>query len=114
LSSRFRLGVVTNTHYAPLIHTHLHEIGVAPYMKVVVTSVEYGRPKPHPGIFAAALAHLGCRAESTLFVGDSYEAGYLGAKGAGKQACLIDPAGATNVPPHEVIGSVLDVKTHVV
>ena len=53
-------------------------------------------------------------AESTLFVGDSYEADYLGAKRAGMQALLIDPAGATNASSHDVIGSVLDVKTHIV
>src|SRR5262249_21157517 len=80
LSSHLRLGVVTNTHWAPLIHTHLRESGLAPYVGVVVTSIEHGRPKPHPSIFASALTHLGCAAEATLFVGDSYEADYLGAK----------------------------------
>ena len=45
LSAHFRLGVVTNTHYAPLIHTHLRASGMAPYLSVVVTSVEHGRPK---------------------------------------------------------------------
>jgi putative hydrolase of the HAD superfamily len=114
LSTHLRLGVVTNTHYAPLIHTHLRASGIAPYMGVVVTSVEHGRPKPHPSIFASALACLGCVADATLFVGDSYEADYLGAKGAGIAALLIDPLGSTNVPRHEAIGSVLDVKKHIV
>ena len=112
LSARFRLGVVTNTHDAPLIHTHLRASGLAPYVGVVVTSVEHGRPKPHPSIFAAALARLGCAAASTLFVGDSYEADYRGAKGAGMHAVLIAPSGAPHVPPHEVIGSILDVTTY--
>ena len=113
LSSQYRLGIVTNTHHAPLIHKHLHAMGIAPYMQVVITSVEYGKPKPHAGIFEVALDQLGCRAASTLFVGDSYTADYLGAKGAGMQARLIDPAGANNVPAHEVIQSVLDLKTHI-
>lgn len=115
LSSRFRLGVVTNTHHAGLIHKYLREIGIEPYVGVVVTSVEHGRPKPHPSIFSLALKRLGCAAESTLFVGDSYEADYLGAKRAGMQALLIDPAGTTHhASSHDVIGSVLDVKTHIV
>jgi putative hydrolase of the HAD superfamily len=114
LAARFRLGVVTNTHYAPLIHTHLDASGLASFISVVVTSVEHGRPKPHPSIFAAALARLGCAAEATLFVGDSYEADYLGAKGAGMAALLIDPYGSAKVPPHEAIRSVLDVTTHIV
>jgi len=112
LSSRFRLGVVTNTHYAPLIHTHLGAIGIQSSMRVVMTSVEHGRPKPHPSIFTSALARLGCPAESVLFVGDSYEADYLGAKGVGMRACLIKPSGAFNASAHEVIESVLDVNTH--
>ncbi|MDH3600941.1 MAG: HAD family hydrolase [Candidatus Tectomicrobia bacterium] len=111
LSSRLRLGVVTNTHAAPLIHRHLRDSGIAPFVEVVVTSVEHERPKPHPSIFAAALDRLGCAAASTLFIGDSYEADYLGAKTAGMQVLLIDPFGSTPVPAHEAIGSVLDLKT---
>jgi putative hydrolase of the HAD superfamily len=114
LSRHFRLGVVTNTHYAPLIHTHLRASGIAPYVSVVVTSVEHGRPKPHPSIFASALARLGCVAEAAIFVGDSYAADYLGAKGAGMAALLIDPLGSTNVPTHGAIGSVLDVTKRIV
>ena len=113
LSARFRLGVVSNTHYAPLIHQHLRGIGIDAYCRVVVTSVEHGRPKPHPSIFAAALERLGCSAASTLFVGDAYEADYLGAKQVGMPALLIDPAGIAPAPPQDIIGSVLDVNAHV-
>jgi putative hydrolase of the HAD superfamily len=112
LSVRFRLGVVTNTHHAPFVHTHLRESGIAPYLGIVVTSIEHGRPKPHPSIFMSALEGLDCAASATLFVGDSYTADYLGAKGAGLQALLIDPCGAAGIPPYETIGSVLDVGAH--
>lgn len=112
LSARFRLGVITNTHHAPLIDTHLCESGIAPYLSIVVTSIEHGRPKPHPSIFVSALERLGCAANSTLFVGDSYAADYLGAKGADMQALLIDPYGAAGIPRHETIKSVLDLGAH--
>ena len=112
LSGHFRLGLVTNTHYAPHIHAHLREIGIAQYMSVVVTSIEHGRPKPHPSIFVSALERLDCAASATLFVGDSYTADYLGAKEVGMQALLIDPHRAAEIPAHEAIGSVLDVRTH--
>ena len=113
LSARFRLGVVTNTHYAPHIHAHLREIGISQHMAVVVTSIEHGRPKPHPSIFMSALERLDCAASATLFVGDSYTADYLGAKEVGMQALLIDPRRAAGVPAHEAIGSVLDVREYV-
>jgi putative hydrolase of the HAD superfamily len=112
LSARFRLGVVTNTHHAPLVHAHLCASGIAPYLHSVVTSIEHGRPKPHPSIFISALDHLDCAARVTLFVGDSYSADYLGAKGVGMQTLLIDPSGAAGISQHETIGSVLDVRAH--
>ena len=113
LSARFRLGVVTNTHYAPHIHAHLREMGIAQHMAVVVTSIEHGRPKPHPSIFMAALERLDCAASATLFVGDSYTADYLGAKEVGMQALLIDPHGTASIPAQAAIGSVLDVLKYI-
>jgi len=113
LSARFRLGVVTNTHYGPHIHAHLREIGISQHMAVVVTSIEHGRPKPHPSIFMSALERLDYAASATLFVGDSYTADYLGAKGVGMQALLIDPRRAAEIPAHEAIGAVLDVGKYV-
>ena len=109
LSARFRLGVVTNTHYAGHIHDHLRAMGISQHMAVVVTSIEHGRPKPHPSIFMSALERLDCDASEALFVGDSYTADYLGAKGVGMQALLIDPHGAASIPAQDAIGSVLDV-----
>jgi len=113
LSARFRLGVVTNTHYAPHIHAHLRAMGISQHMAVVVTSIEHGRPKPHPSIFMSALERLDCAASAALFVGDSYTADYLGAKGVGMQTLLIDPCRVAGVPAHEAIGSVLDVRKFV-
>jgi putative hydrolase of the HAD superfamily len=113
LSARFRIGVITNTHYAPHIHAHLREIGINQYMTVVITSIEHGRPKPHPSIFMSALERLDCAASATLFVGDSYTADYLGAKEVGMQALLIDPRGTASIPALEAIESVLDVREYV-
>jgi putative hydrolase of the HAD superfamily len=112
LSTRFRLGVVTNTHATPLVRDHLTRSGIAPHVQAVITSVDHGRPKPHPSIFVAALERLGMDAASTLFVGDSYEADYLGATRAGLSALLIDPAGVAPVPAADRIASVLDIRTH--
>jgi putative hydrolase of the HAD superfamily len=110
LSSHLRVGVVTNTHATSLVQEHLTRSGIAPHVEVVVTSVDHGRPKPHPSIFAAALERLGSTAASTLFVGDSYEADYRGARRAGLPALLIDPAGAAPIPAADRIASVLDVR----
>jgi putative hydrolase of the HAD superfamily len=109
LSASFRLGIVTNTHYAGHIHDHLRAMGISQHMAVVVTSIEHGRPKPQPSIFLSALARLDCDASEALFVGDSYETDYLGAMGVGMQALLIDPHRTASVAQQDAIGSVLDV-----
>ena len=109
LSKKYKLGVVSNTQTADLIHEHLKIGGMAPFVEVVVTSVEHGRPKPHPSIFEAATTKLGCPPHATLFVGDSYQADYLGAKQAGLQALLITPSESTQAPLEETISSVLEV-----
>ena len=110
LSAWARVGVITNTHATALVQEHLNRSGIAPYVEVLVTSVDHGRPKPHPSIFFAALDRLGCEASSALYVGDSFEADYLGATRAGLSALLIDPSAAAPVPAADRIASVLDVR----
>ena len=109
LSKNYKIGVVSNTQTADLIHEHLKIGGMAPFMEVVVTSVEHGRPKPHPSIFETATTKLGCSPADTLFVGDSYQADYLGAQQAGLRALLIAPPGSTQASHDETISSVLEV-----
>jgi putative hydrolase of the HAD superfamily len=106
----YRLGIVTNTHHAPLIWQHLQAMGLAQAFRTVVTSVEHGRPKPHAAIFAAALCDLGTLPAETLYAGDSYAVDYLGATGAGMPALLIAPRQESLVPPHARLSHVFDIE----
>ena len=108
LEVAYPLGIVTNTHHAPLIWQHLHEMGLAHAFRTVVTSVEHGRPKPHRTIFDAALSTLGTAPAETVYIGDSYVADYLGAQGAGMPALLIDPRHDSVVPAHDRLHHVFD------
>jgi putative hydrolase of the HAD superfamily len=103
---------VTNTHWAELVTRHLDAIGIRECLRAVVTSIEHGRPKPHPSIFEAALSQLRCTAARTLFVGDSHEANYVGSKRAGMRALLIDPSGESRAPRADLLDSVLDLRDH--
>ena len=109
LSRSYKIGVVSNTQSASLIHEQLEMGGMAPFVQIVVTSVEHGRPKPHPSIFEVATTKLGCTAQETLFVGDSYQADYLGATQAGLRALHIASPGTNQAPQNETISSVLEV-----
>lgn len=92
LAANYRLSVLSNTHYAPLIHTHLSKMGVAHHFAQVFTSVEIGVRKPYPAIFQHALEQLCIPANEAVYIGDSFEADYQGATAAGIQCILIDTA----------------------
>jgi putative hydrolase of the HAD superfamily len=108
LAGRYRLAVVSNTHEPDLVPGHLAAMGVAGLFAAVVTSVEVGRRKPHPAVYAAALDRLGATAAEAVFVGDSVGPDFTGPTAAGMRAYLIDPAGAAPVPDDRRLGSVLD------
>lgn len=97
LASKYRLTVLSNTHYPDLIHGHLAQMEVARYFSHIVTSVEYGRRKPHPSIFQKTLADLDIPPHQALYIGDTYVDDYEGATSAGIRPILIDPK---NTYPH--------------
>lgn len=108
LSGRFRLGVVTNTHLEWLVPGHLERMGLGHRFQHVVTSCGHGKRKPHPEIFGAALEKFGVRADEALFVGDSLEADFHGASGAGMRALLVDPLGLSGLPLEARLRSVAE------
>ena len=106
LGRRYTLAIITNTHDPSLVRGHLECMGVTSLFEAVVTSVEFGLRKPHPAIFHHALALLGVKAQSTIYVGDSYEADYVGALSAGIPALLIDPERELDVPSSDRLDSI--------
>lgn len=84
------MGIVSNTIMPGwLFREDLVRLGVAEFFKFAIFSSEYGRPKPHVGIFQEALAQAGVHASRAVFVGDSYQADVVGARGAGMKAIWI-------------------------
>ncbi|HLK57807.1 MAG TPA: HAD family hydrolase [Chthonomonadaceae bacterium] len=112
LATTYRLSVLSNTNYPPLIHTHLSAMGVADLFAQVFTSVEIGVRKPSPVIFEHALERLGVSASDVVYVGDSYAADYQGASAAGIRCILIDCDGRYPEVPFRV-ASLFDLEHHV-
>jgi putative hydrolase of the HAD superfamily len=108
LAARFALAVVTNTHAAELVERHLAALGLRGALRAVVTSIEHGRPKPHPSIYAAALERVGCAPDAALFVGDTLAPDYHGPRAAGLRAVLVDPDGSSGLASNERIASILE------
>ena len=112
LAERCTLVLVTNTHHADMVHGHLQAMGIDGLFDTVVTSVEHGKRKPSHCIFDVALQRSRGAPESALYVGDSYEADYLGARGAGLRCLLIDPQRHA-IPHDDRIAGILELSTRV-
>lgn len=110
LSERFTLVLLTNTHHVGLVHDHLEAMGVGQYFAVVVTSVEHGKRKPSRSIFESAIERSEGKRETSVYVGDSYSADYLGAVGAGLRGLLIDPEHRYDVPRTNRLAHVLEAR----
>jgi putative hydrolase of the HAD superfamily len=84
-----RLGLVSNTSRdlgAFVRHFGLEVDGW-------IASGSYGKVKPSPLIFEAALELVGCAAECAAMVGDSPDDDVAGARAVGMRALLLDRAG---------------------
>jgi HAD superfamily hydrolase (TIGR01549 family) len=83
LSSRYRLGLLSNFDEARTGRRIVADTGVLPLFEVVIISAEVGLRKPNPQIFALALNALKLRPDEVLFVGDTPYDDVLGARRAG-------------------------------
>ncbi len=92
LHARFRIGLISNSDGS--ICRLMEELGVSDCFDSCIDSFHCGCEKPDPRIFQAALASLGTRPAEALYIGDIYSVDYVGARGVGMQAVLMDPAGA--------------------
>ena len=86
-----RLAVVSNANGT--VAGHFDDLGLTPLVDVIVDSGVEGVEKPDPEIFRRALERVGGRADEAAHVGDLYHVDVAGARAAGIEAWLFDPAG---------------------
>jgi FMN phosphatase YigB (HAD superfamily) len=91
LVSRFRLGLVSNFDHGPTARRILADHGIGGFFATIVISDDFGRRKPHPAIFAAALRELGVALEDALFIGDSIGDDVVGAQNARLKVVWLNP-----------------------
>ena len=84
-----KLGLVSNGErdLDEFVAHHALEVDVA------IGSRAFGRTKPHPSIFAAALERLEVEPQDAAMVGDSYADDIEGARALGLRAFLLDREG---------------------
>ena len=84
-------GVISNSNGT--IRSILRVLGLLPYLDFVLDSAEVGVEKPDPRIFQLALAQARVAPREAVHVGDLYSVDVRGARAAGLDAILLDPAG---------------------
>jgi len=89
LSQNFKLGLVSNFTYAPVIYAGLRKLGVNGFFDAVLVSEAVGWRKPSPQIFRETLRRLRVRAAEAVFVGDTPLDDIQGAKNVGMKAIFI-------------------------
>jgi HAD superfamily hydrolase (TIGR01549 family) len=91
LVPRFRLGVVSNFDHGPTARRILADHRLIGFFTAIVISDDFGRRKPHPAIFAAALRQLDVAVEDALFIGDSVSDDIIGAHNARLKVVWLNP-----------------------
>lgn len=90
LSGDYKLGLVSNFTYAPLIYAALRMLKINRFFNAILVSDAVGWRKPHPKIFEEALSRLRVKPEETVYVGDSPEEDIKGAKQLGMKTIYVE------------------------
>jgi putative hydrolase of the HAD superfamily len=85
---QLKIGLLTNIHRG--ISDICKELGLEPYMDVIVSSGEAGADKPDPTIFRFALERAGVDPGEAVHVGDQYLQDVVGARKVGITPIFID------------------------
>lgn len=91
LRGRYRMSVISNANGT--VRAKLERVGLAGYFEAILDSHEEGVEKPDPRIFRRAMERTGAAPGGSLYVGDMYHIDVVGAREAGMDAVLLDPAG---------------------
>jgi putative hydrolase of the HAD superfamily len=89
LSTRYKLGLVSNFTYTPVIYAALRKLDINCFFNIILVSEAVGWRKPHKKIFEEALRRLGTSVEETVYVGDSPQEDIQGAKAMGMKTVFV-------------------------
>jgi len=89
LQGYYRVGLVSNFTYSPVVYTSLRKLGISGFFDAIVVSHDVGWRKPHRRIFTEVLERLHVNAEEAVFVGDSPMEDVEGAQEAGMKSIFV-------------------------
>jgi putative hydrolase of the HAD superfamily len=89
LRKHYRIGLISNFTYAPVIYGALRKLKINRFFNTVLVSEDVGWRKPNPKIFDEALRRLGTKAEETIYVGDAPLEDIRGSAEAGMKTVFV-------------------------
>lgn len=89
IAENWKLGLVSNFTYAPVVYASLSKLGINQFFSAVVVSDEKGWRKPYESIFQEALRRLQVTAKEAIFIGDSPLEDIKGAKASGMKTVFV-------------------------
>lgn len=98
----FRLGIISNGADDENTYTLIDKANIRPYFEYIISSAAFGKRKPHPGIFHAALDHFQIPPEQAVMVGDTFEADIVGARQVGMNSIWVTRRVQKTVTRHEI------------
>lgn len=109
LTTKYDVNILSNGFQEVQLRK-LRSSGIEQYIHHLVLSDDCGITKPLKGIFDYALQRVGATAETTVMIGDNYDADIHGAKNAGWHTILfnIKAFDRDNVPEADVVVESLD------
>ena len=111
----FHIGLISNASDDDNTQALIDKGGFRPYLEDIISSAMFGKRKPHPAIFRAALEHFAVRPSEAVMVGDDYQADIMGAKGVGMQSIWITRRAHEGLPvertsdPSAVVSALADI-----
>ncbi|MEK7468869.1 MAG: HAD-IA family hydrolase [Planctomycetota bacterium] len=106
----YRLAVISNSDGS--VEGMLTKLGLTKHLDYVIDSHVVGVEKPHRRIFDMAIERSGAAAERSLYVGDMFHIDVVGARGAGMDAVLMDPAGLHSERKCRRVREISDLPSH--
>jgi putative hydrolase of the HAD superfamily len=107
LQDQYDLAMITNTHNTPMVEGLLMDMNLRHFFPVFVSSVDFGYRKPSSRIFEHAMRKAGTTPANSIYIGDTYEADYVGATGVGMRCFLIDPDSDHDIDDTERVDTIL-------
>ena len=87
-NNRYKLGIISNIDRD--IKPMCEQMGIMPFLDLIVTSLETGLCKPMPEIFSLAAKESGFEPTECIFAGDQYEVDVIASQKAGMTGVLVD------------------------